>query len=185
MRFAFGFVASLSIFVSTASVVHADTSAPMLAAPLVMKKNGQDWSSLAPALLKKKDFQGLLELAQQWVESEPGSAFARLILGVAHSNLKQHEQAVQAYREALRIQPENVSAWYNLGVAHGKLKQYDQAVPALREALRIQSENASVWYNLGLTYNNLKQYDQAIQAYREALRIQPEYVDAWYDLSLA
>ena len=74
MRFAFSFVASLSIFVSTASVVHADTSAPTQVELAVAKKSGQDWSSLAPALLKKKDFQGLLELAQQWVESEIGRA---------------------------------------------------------------------------------------------------------------
>ncbi len=39
-------------------------------------------------------------------------------LGAAYGNLKQYDQAIQAYREALRIQPEDAEAWYNLGLTY-------------------------------------------------------------------
>jgi tetratricopeptide (TPR) repeat protein len=155
------------------------------AAPVVAKKGGLDWLNRAVALEEKKDWQGMLKLAQQWIKSEPGSAVAWYGLGVSYANHKQYDQAIQAYREALRIQPEYAKAWNNLGVSYGNLKQYDQAIQAYREALRIEPEDAEAWYNLGIAYHGLKQYDQAIQAYREALRIQPEYAKAWNNLGAA
>ncbi len=149
----------------------------------VAKKGGLEWLMRAAALEQKNDWRGLLKLSRQWVKSEPENAGAWFSLGNAYNNLKQYDQAIQAYREALRIQPEN-EAWNNLGAAYGGLKQYNQAIQALREALRIQPENAMAWHNLGIAYGNLKQHDQAIQAWREALRIQPEYADAWYNLGV-
>jgi tetratricopeptide (TPR) repeat protein len=155
------------------------------AATVVAKKGGLDWLNRAVALEEKKDWQGMLKLAQQWIKSEPGSAVAWYGLGNAYNELKQYDQAIQAYREALRIQPEYADVWNNLGAAYDDLKQYDQAIQALREALRIQPEDAGAWFNLGIAYDNLKQYDQAIQAYRETLRIQPEYAKAWNNLGAA
>ncbi len=155
------------------------------AAPVAAKKGGLDWLNRAIALEKKQDWQGLLKLAQQWVKNEPGSAVARYAMGFAYNNLKQYDQAIQAFREALRIQPELAKAWNGLGTAYGNPKQHDQAIKAFREALRIQPEYADVWNNLGTSYSLLKQYDQAIQAYREALRIQPEYAEAWNNLGIA
>jgi tetratricopeptide (TPR) repeat protein len=155
------------------------------AAPVVAKKGGLDWLNRAVALEEKKDWQGMLKLAQQWIKSEPGSAVAWYGLGVSYANHKQYDQAIQAYREALRIQPEYAKAWNNLGAAYNDLKQYDQAIQALREALRIEPGLVEAWNNLGNAYNDFKQYDQAIQAYREALRIQPEYAEAWSNLGIA
>ncbi len=155
------------------------------AAPVVAKKGGLDWLNRIAALEQKKDWRGLLKLTQQWVKSEPENDVAWFSVGFAYNNLRQHDQAIQAYREALRIQPEAADAWNNLGVAYNHLKQHGQAIQALREALRIQPEYAMAWNNLGIAYRHLKQHDQAIQALREALRIQPEYADAWNNLGNA
>ena len=153
-------------------------------APVVAKKGGLDLLNRAIALEQKQDWRGMLKLSQRWVESEPRSLGAWFNLGRAYFGLEQHDQAVQSYREVLRIQPEFASAWFFLGATYGNLKQYDQAIQAYREGLRIDPENASGWSLLGNTYGNLKQYDQAIQAYREALRIQPENASTWFLLGL-
>jgi tetratricopeptide (TPR) repeat protein len=153
-------------------------------AKAVAKKGGLDWLNRAVALEQKKDWQGLLTLSQQWLKNDPESAIAWVGLGDAYNKLNQHDQAIHAYREALRIQPEYAGAWNNLGFAYAGLEQYDQAIQALRESLRIQPEYADAWYNLSIAYGNLKQYDQAIQASREALRIQPADADIWYNLGI-
>jgi cytochrome c-type biogenesis protein CcmH/NrfG len=153
----------------------------MQAAPVAAKKGGLDWLSRVILLERKQDWPALLTLSQQWVKSAPKSADAWRVLGSAYSYLKQYDDAIHAYREALRIQPDGFIAWNLLGSAYNFLKQYDQAIQSYREALRIQPEDFSAWHNLGNAYDSLKQYDKAIQAYRQALRIQPLF-DTWYSL---
>ncbi len=137
-------------------------------AKTVAKKSGLARINRAIALKEKEDWWGLLKLSQQWAKSEPNNTVAWSNMGIAYSNLKQYDQAIQAYREVLRIQPENAGAWYSLA-----------------EVLRIDPEDSAAWYNLGNIYVKLDQHDHAIQAYREALRIQPEKATAWYDLGFA
>ncbi len=122
----------------------------------------------ALALKEKEDWSGLLKFSQQWVKIEPKNVVAWSNMGIAYSNLKQYDHAIQTYREVLRIQPENAGARYSLA-----------------EVLRIDPGDSAAWSNLGNTYVKLDQYDHAIQAYREALRIEPEKATAWYDLGFA
>lgn len=148
------------------------------------KKGGLDWLVRAIVLDQEKDWKGMLKHAQQWVKSEPENATAWAILGATYINLTQYDQAIPAYREALRILPEYSFAWSGLGRAQFGLKQYDQAIQSWQEALRIQPEDADAWYNLGNTHFILGQQGQAIPALREAMRIQPEKVNAWQRLGM-
>ncbi len=152
--------------------------------PIVTDKGAFNWLNRTMALEKKADWQALLKLAQQEVKRDPANAAAWYSVGVASAHLKQYNQAVHAYREAIRNQAEYDEAWHKLGVAYASLKEYDHAIHAYRDALRIRKENAEAWYDLGNTYHELKQHAHAIHAYREALRIQPENPGAWYSLGI-
>ena len=142
------------------------------------------WMTKAWALEEKQDGPGLLAYSKKWVKARPGDADAWYWLGNAYGKLNQHDRAIDAYREALRIDPEDVNAWYDLGATYSQIDQTDKAIEAYREALRIDPEHADVWYDLGATYGKLKQYDKEIAAYLEALRINPEDVNTWYYLGI-
>jgi len=96
-----------------------------------------------------------------------------------------HEQAVQAYREAIRLRPDDALAWYNLGLAYEWLRRYQEAVQAYREAIRLKPDDASAWNSLGNALDELGQYQEAVQAYREAVRLKPDYALAWNNLGVA
>ena len=104
--------------------------------------------------------------------------------GFEHHEKGEYDQALQAFREAIRLKPDDAMAWNNLGATYVKLQQYDQALQACREAIRLKPDYAWAWYNLGYTYDDLQQYDQAIQAYREAIRLKPDHVEAWSNLGV-
>ena len=143
-----------------------------------------DFHNKALELQEVEDWNGILTHCKEWIEAEPGNPDALYVLGIAYGKLDRHDDAIAAYREALRINPELAEAWNNLGVAYSNINHYDDAVAALREALRINPEDAEAWNNLGATYRDLRRYDAAIAAYREALRINPEDTKAWYNLGL-
>ncbi|MEO7465318.1 MAG: tetratricopeptide repeat-containing serine protease family protein, partial [Nitrosospira sp.] len=151
----------------------------------VTNKDGLNWLNRTMALEQKPDWQALLKLSQQETKHDPANAAAWYGVGVASAHLKQYNQAVRAYREAIRNQAEYAEAWHKLGVAYANLKEYDHAIHAYRDALRIQRDNADGWYDLGNTHYELKQYAHAVHSYREALRIQSENADAWYKLGVA
>ena len=80
-------------------------------------------------------------------------------LGVAYINLNRYNDAIEAYRQALRINPEDADAWNNLGIAYRHLNRYNDAIEAYRQALRINPEYAAAWYNLGVAYCHFRQPD--------------------------
>ena len=138
-------------------------------------------------LYEAKDWNGLLVHAQKWTKAEPENSIAWNDLGIAYDNInpRRSDNAIAAFRKALRINPEYAKAWYNLGVTYYGLERYGDTIAAYRKALRINSEFVIAWDNLGVAYDDLGRYDDAIAAYREALRINPEHANAWNNLGYA
>ncbi|PWB51934.1 MAG: hypothetical protein C3F06_09750, partial [Candidatus Methanoperedenaceae archaeon] len=74
-------------------------------------------------------------------------------------------EAIIAYDEALKINPQYADAWYNKGIALCKLKKYEEAIKAYDEALKINPQYADPWNNKGIALTKLKRYEEAIKAY--------------------
>lgn len=143
-----------------------------------------DWLTRVYALEEKEAWSELLAWGTQWAKAEPGHSRAWFYIGEAQQELHHIEQAITAYRQAVRLDPEGASTWNNLGVSYAELKRYDDAIVAYRQALRINSEYADAWNNLGNTYNRVKRRDEAIFAFRQALRIDPGMAFTWNNIGI-
>ena len=108
----------------------------------------------------KKDWAGLLTLAQQWVRAMPRSARAWQELGDAYSATNRPRRAIPAYQQAVRYNAESFDSWHNLGGAYLALNQYDRAIEASQDALRIKPGDARATYNLGAAYHGQGQRDK-------------------------
>jgi tetratricopeptide (TPR) repeat protein len=151
-------------------------------AELVAKKVSQaDWKEGAIALEDKKNWQGMIDWCQKWTKSDFNNFNAWFCLGTAYANFNRHDDAVDAYHQAIRIDPEMPNAWYNLGYAYYRGNRYDDAIVAYLLALRINPEMASAWYNLGAAYAKINRYDDAIDAYLQAQRLDPELANKLFD----
>jgi tetratricopeptide (TPR) repeat protein len=142
-------------------------------------RSQDDWKKHSFSLEQSDDLQGLLDWCRKWTKSEPEDAAAWIRLGYACSKLNRYDEAVEAYRQAVRITPEHAETWYGLGAAYDELKRYDDAIGAYRQATLIDPEDARVWLSLGFVYGILKRYDDAIYANRQVVRIDPENASAW------
>ena len=144
-----------------------------------------DWLNQAAVLEKKKDWAGLLRWSQAWLKASPGNAAAWFGAGEGYGYAGQLSQAIDAYRQALRFNPQYEGGWYNLGVAYAKAGQYPRSIEAFRQCLHINPQSKEAWSNLGLVYNGAEQYPQAIDAFRQALQIDAQDAEAWDGLGLA
>jgi len=96
-----------------------------------------------------------------------------------------HQEAIESFKQAIRINPDHANAHYNLGTAYDELGKYEDAIVSYKQALMINPDDASTHYNLGLAYYNLGKYEEAIESYKQAIRIDPDYADAHNNLGFA
>ena len=82
------------------------------------------------------------------------------------SDLGRPEEAVAAYREALRHKPDLPDLYNNLGLALRQADRLEEAAAALREAVRRAPQDAQAQGNLAGVLKELGRLDEAEAAYR-------------------
>ncbi len=92
---------------------------------------------------------------------------------------QRYSQALQAYEEALRMDPRNFYAWNGKGTALYNQGNYKKALEAYQRATEIDPDNPIVWVSAGLVLNRLQRYQQALVHFERALSLDPQYVAAW------
>jgi tetratricopeptide (TPR) repeat protein len=136
-----------------------------------------EWRKRADSLNETEDWQGMIDWCLKWTKNEPEKADAWYNLGCAYDELGCEVTAIDAYREAVRIDAENGDAWFRLGENYNKLQSHEDAIEAYRQTIRINPQNASAWYGLGCAYFWLSRYEDAIEAYRKVVGIDPMYAN--------
>jgi len=154
--------------------------APVAPAPGTSPKDG--WRDRALAMEKAQDWQVLLAHCRRWTQAEPGNALAWSSLGEAYGNLGRPGEAIEAYREALRLKPDSAEAWNNLGHAYGSLRRHREAIGAFQEVLRLKPDHANAWYNLALVYGKSGNRSAALEALKELRRYDPQKADELFNL---
>jgi len=156
-----------------------------VAAPKIGQTTSIEWVNKVDEFQEKKDWPGMINHALRWTKAHQEDAMAWYSLGVAYGESNQPAKAIEAFQQALRINPEDADAWNNLGVAYGESNQIANAIEAFQQTLRINPEVADAWNNLGNAHRKSNQHAKAIEACRQAIRINPEHAVAWYNLGLA
>jgi tetratricopeptide (TPR) repeat protein len=103
-------------------------------------------------------------------------------LGFAYNDLGRQTEAIDAYKNAIRIRPDYAEAHYNLGIAYGRLGRHQEALDAYKQAICIKPNYADAHYGLGFEYGSLGRGTESIDAYKQTIKIKPDYVKAYYSL---
>jgi hypothetical protein len=119
----------------------------------------------------KKDWPGVLTLAQQWVRAMPRSARAWQELGDAHFAINRPRRALPAYQQSLRYNGESFDVWHSLSVTYLALNQYDRAIEASQEALRIKPGDPRATYNLGAAYYGQGQRARVLEVHAQLRKL--------------
>lgn len=75
-------------------------------------------------------------------------------LGFIRDQEGRREQAIEAFREAVRLDRRHDRAWYGLGLAHAHLGQHREAVDAFEHAAQLEPRNPHIWYALGMAQHH-------------------------------
>ncbi len=118
--------------------------------------------------------------------SHPANALYLYWLARMDYDQRLYKEAVDKFREVIRLDPESSRAYDNLGLALDMLGQADDARDAFVKGADLNRKlpHPSAWppHNLGALLLRMQQLTESEEALREALRYDPKFSMAHYHL---
>jgi predicted O-linked N-acetylglucosamine transferase (SPINDLY family) len=111
---------------------------------------------------------------------------------MAHNNLGcalevagQRDQAIECYRQAIQLDPNNAESHNNLSGAARAKQRFEEAAMSARRALAIRPDFPEALSNLGIALTQLRQPGPSVQCFRRLLRLRPNDTEALDNLGSA
>jgi tetratricopeptide (TPR) repeat protein len=162
--------------------IHKDSSQEKKLIELAKKVNGNYFNAedaSTPDALASSLRQAYVGLN---IKNNFDAAMVWVNKGNALFNQDKFEKAIEAYDEAIKLDPENAPAWLAKGLALGELERYYEAIEAYDEVLKLDPENAPAWNNKGVIFGEQDKDNEAIEAYDKAIKLDPNDALYWTNL---
>ena len=138
-----------------------------------------------PEALARRDKSDLYtNLALAKVKREPSNWQAFYELGIEHNARGRPLEAIDAFKEAVRLSPDQLWVWSNLAHLLGAVGRNEEAVVAFNNALRLDGNCKEVLSNCGLFYYRLKALPEAEKLLRRSVEVDPDFFTGWCNLAL-
>ena len=102
----------------------------------------------------------------------------------ADGNPETYDQAIEAYENALAIDPDYVEALINLANIYFHRRDLNRSAQLLERAIQIDQNNCLACYNLANIYDDNGELDKALKYYQRALILDPNYEPAIFNIAL-
>ena len=143
-------------------------------------------------LYQQGRFHQILDKAKQWILQFPNSGTLHSMCGAANAGLGQFEAAINSYKTALKIKPDNTEAYnnlgklyYNMGIAQQEEGDTEAAIGSFRKALKVEPNLAEAHFSIANAQKKQGDLEAAIDSYRQALNVKSDYLDAYNNLAIA
>lgn len=124
-------------------------------------------------LRRNHDYRSRIALWSDTVAKRPLSARAHDSLAEAYQEVGRHADALRAFAEAVRLQPDEYMYQHNLGVALANAGRWEEAIQHYQRSLRFAPDQPRIHNNLAVALGRAGRQDQALRHYAEAERLAP------------
>jgi tetratricopeptide (TPR) repeat protein len=114
-----------------------------------------------------------LDAFRKAVEAEPDSPLPRRILAFGFMAANRPNDAIKAWQELLKINPEDSEAAYSLGSALLSQKRFADAIPALEASSKAAPENIPRLLTLASAYLRSGNSEKGVATFESALKLSP------------
>ncbi len=96
-----------------------------------------------------------------------------LLRALCYEDLKMKKEAVEAYRNILRLSPRNVTALSNLGLIYSGMGEHETAIHFFEAAIGCDDTYAPAYTNLATLYFKMGDYNKTIELCHRSLELAP------------
>jgi tetratricopeptide (TPR) repeat protein len=138
-------------------------------------------SNMALMFLFKKETKKARETIIRAHDLNPDFYLIYYNMGVIYEKEGKYEEAIQMYRNCLKIKKNHLESRINLAALLRKYKKLQEAKELLLNVVEENSECAEAWLDLSLVYIDLDMEDDAVDARNQANAIDLNYNSHSYD----
>ena len=128
---------------------------------------------LARALMDSSHRDQALDILQKMAADAPQRVETQALIGDIHLLDGRIDQALEAYREVIQLDPSISPAYLRIADLEMRLGQSEKAIATLTEARKKFPGTALITYSLAATLAQAGQYPKALAAFEETLREAP------------
>ncbi len=139
---------------------------------------------LAQSYLKLEKTDNAIEAYQDTLKRKPDRDDLQLELGNVLYAEDRYEEAVQAYKRAVDINPSSKNL-FSLAQGQMQTDQYESARETFNTVIRMEPYSAHGYLGLGQAYAKEGEYDRAMEQFEEALGKQSDYYEAYAEMGYA
>jgi tetratricopeptide (TPR) repeat protein len=117
------------------------------------------------------------------LENKKDYANTYLELGFAASRLKQADEAINYYNQAMALDPKNHVAYNGIGEVYRDVKKdMDKSIEWYKKSLAVKKDERKACFGLGYCYNSKGQFTEAIPYLKKAIEQESTYTAAYVEL---
>ena len=139
--------------------------------------------SAARELSLQSEFEKAERLTLDIIKKDPGIIDSYSTLGNIYLKQNRYPDALESYRKALALKPDDTALITGIAGCHLKLDQKAEAEKVLVESLKIVPSDSRIFFMLGNVYRAQGQEEKAIGAFRQCLKLNPKSASAYNALA--
>lgn len=141
--------------------------------------------NLAQAYQNAGHYQEAEKIYKRLAELNPEDApvYYRTIL-MMYDQAGLQDQAIEAARKLIQLNPKSEINIYNLGIMYMKLERYDEAIQTFQDVLAVNPNYESSYYMIGFCYSKQKRYQESVEAFKKFVEIVPDNADGWFNIGV-
>ena len=113
-------------------------------------------------------------------------AKAYYVEAFCQKRLRRYYKAVEAYGNAIELDPNYTEAYYGLGKTYADIGNDDQAIEVFQRAIAVDANYDKAHYELGRVYlDKKKDYNKAIESFKKTTEVNPQHDNAFTALGTA
>lgn len=130
--------------------------------------------SVTSSIIRGPELKEIQNIFLEAVKQNPNEIDADIqeALGVLFNLSSEYDKAVDCFRAAAQVRPDNAKIWNRLGASLANGNRSVEAVDAYQRALEIEPGFIRARYNVGIICMNLKAYKESVEHLLTALNMQ-------------
>jgi len=100
------------------------------------------------------------------------------LLAVVYASQEKHQTAIEYYKKALELSPNNASALSNIGSSLNSIGHNQEAFSVFQKAIKIDPSEPIAWYNAANTLCDTGEYEESLAYYERSIKLNPQHCPA-------
>jgi tetratricopeptide (TPR) repeat protein len=148
-----------------------------------LRPSAESYFNIGLAHFYLKQYREAAENYRQAIRLDPyNAADAYYAMGLVFRDWGRPDEEIQAYKQAIRLRSDYMSAYERLGARYLKSKKFAEAIETYRQLAALKPGDANAPNSMGEAYMELQRFPEALEAFKQAIRLKPDFGRAFYNL---